>query len=117
MTYPEALAEKLTSTKILKKNSFTIKKGETLSIDDFVNFLYEAQYRQDDFVFEPGQFAWRGAIFDVFSFSEESNMSINDKLKARYFISGQTLYIKYADSKVSEDFKGLYDEITEALYG
>ena len=71
VTYPEAIAEKLTSTKILKKNSFTIKKGESLSIDDFVNFLYEAQYRQDDFVFEPGQFAWRGAIFDVFSFSEE----------------------------------------------
>ena len=41
----------------------------------------------------------------VFSFSEESNMSINDKLKARYFISGQTLYIKYADSKVSYDNK------------
>ena len=71
VTYPEAITEKLTSTKLLKQNSFTIKRGDVLSIDDFVNFLYEAQYRQDDFVFEPGQFAWRGAIFDVFSFSEE----------------------------------------------
>ncbi len=71
VTYPEAIAEKLTSTKFLKTNSFTITKGETLSVDRFINFLYEYQYRQDDFVFEPGQFAWRGAIFDIFSFSEE----------------------------------------------
>ena len=74
VTYPEAITEKLTSTKLLKQNSFTIKRGDALSIDDFVNFLYEAQYRQDDFVFEPGQFAWRGALFDVFSFSEEYGM-------------------------------------------
>ncbi|MDD4395859.1 MAG: transcription-repair coupling factor, partial [Bacteroidales bacterium] len=71
VTYPEALSEKLVSTQYLKKNSFTIKKGEILPIDIFINFLYEYQYVQEDFVFEPGQFAWRGAIFDIFSFSEE----------------------------------------------
>lgn len=72
VTYPEALAEKLVSTKFLKNNSFTVKKGEILPIDIFINFLYEYQYKQEDFVFEPGQFAWRGAIFDIFSFSEEN---------------------------------------------
>lgn len=71
VTYPEALSEKLTSTKFLKTNSFTVKKGELLPLDVFINFLYEYQYKQEDFVFEPGQFAWRGAIFDIFSFSEE----------------------------------------------
>ena len=71
VTYPEAIAEKLISTLFLKNNSYTVKKGETLPLDIFINFLYEYQYQQEDFVFEPGQFAWRGAIFDIFSYSEE----------------------------------------------
>ncbi len=71
VSYPEAVAEKLASPKFLKDNSFTIRRGEQLPLDVFVNFLYEYQYQQEDFVFEPGQFAWRGAIFDIFSFSEE----------------------------------------------
>ena len=71
VTYPEAIAEKLTSTRFLKANSYTVKKGEILPLDIFINFLYEYQYQQEDFVFEPGQFAWRGAIFDIFSYSEE----------------------------------------------
>lgn len=71
VTYPEAISEKLISTNFLKNNSFTVKKGELLPLDIFINFLYEYEYKQEDFVFEPGQFAWRGAIFDIFSFSEE----------------------------------------------
>lgn len=71
VTYPEALSEKLVSTQYLRKNSFTVQKGELLPIDILVNFLYEYKYNQQDFVFEPGQFAWRGAIFDIFSYSEE----------------------------------------------
>ena len=71
VTYPEAIAEKLTSTRFLKANSYTVKKGEMLPLDIFINFLYEYQYQQEDFVFEPGQFAWRGAIFDIFSYCEE----------------------------------------------
>lgn len=71
VTYPEALSEKLLSNRYIKQNSFTVKKGEELPIDVFLEFLYEYQYRQEEFVFEPGQFAWRGGIFDVFSYSEE----------------------------------------------
>ena len=41
----------------------------------------------------------------TFSFSEESNKTINEKLKARYYINGQTLYIKYADSKATYNNK------------
>lgn len=71
VTYPEALSEKLVSTQYLRKNSFTVQKGDNLPIDVLISFLYEYQYSQEDFVFEPGQFAWRGAIFDIFSYSEE----------------------------------------------
>ncbi|MDL2296715.1 transcription-repair coupling factor [Bacteroidales bacterium OttesenSCG-928-E04] len=71
VTYPEAIAEKLISYQYLKSNSFTIKKDELLPIDILLEFLYEYQYVQEEFVFEPGQFAWRGGIFDLYSYSEE----------------------------------------------
>lgn len=71
VSYPEAIAEKIISKKYIKSNSFTVSCGEVLPIDAFLDFLFEYGYRQEDFVFEPGQFAWRGGIFDVFSFSEE----------------------------------------------
>lgn len=102
VTYPEAIAEKLTSTKFLKNNSFTVKKGELLPLDVFVNFLYEYQYQQEDFVFEPGQFAWRGAIFDIFSFSEEYPYRIElagDTVESiRLFDTNTQLSVKEVDT-------------------
>ncbi|MCQ2284917.1 MAG: DEAD/DEAH box helicase, partial [Bacteroidales bacterium] len=71
VTYPEALAEKVVTQQFVTKNSFTIRKGCEISTDTFLQYLYEFEYLQEDFVFEPGQFAWRGSIFDIFSFSEE----------------------------------------------
>lgn len=71
VSYPDAVSEKVLSKKYLKANSYTVNKGEELSIEAFLEFLYDSGYQQEDFVFEPGQFAWRGGIFDVFSYSEE----------------------------------------------
>jgi len=72
VTYPEALAEKVVSTDSLKNNTLTISKGE--KIDSlFVEEILES-YRFDrvDYVYEPGQYAIRGSIIDVFSFSSEN---------------------------------------------
>lgn len=71
VTYPEALAEKVVTRQFLKQNSFVIRQGSEIPTDIFLQFLYEFEYLQEEFVFEPGQFAWRGSIFDIFSFSEE----------------------------------------------
>ena len=81
ITYPDALCEKIVSKQYVQDNSFSIAKNELLPIDIFLEFLYEYQYKQEDFVFEPGQFAWRGSIFDVFSFSEENpyRIELNDE--------------------------------------
>ena len=81
VTYPDALCEKIVSKKYVQENSFSVKKNEQLPVDIFLEFLYEYQYKQEDFVFEPGQFAWRGSIFDVFSFSEENpyRIELNDE--------------------------------------
>ena len=71
VSYPEAIAEKILSKKYIKSNSFTVTKNEILPVETFLDFLFEYGYKQEEFVFEPGQFAWRGGIFDVYSYSEE----------------------------------------------
>jgi len=81
VTYPDALCERIVSKQYVQENSFSVAKNELLPIDIFLEFLYAYQYHQEDFVFEPGQFAWRGSIFDVFSFSEENpyRIELNDE--------------------------------------
>lgn len=71
ITYPEALAEKVTVKRTLLKNTLQLKKGEKLSIDFIQDFLFNYQFHQVDFVFEPGQFSIRGGIIDVYSFANE----------------------------------------------
>jgi len=72
VTYPEALAEKVITKTSLKKNTFTLHAGEEISLDFFTDLLLEYGFERVDFVVEPGQFAIRGGIVDVFSFSHES---------------------------------------------
>lgn len=102
VTYPEALSEKLISRRYLKQNSFTIRKGEILPVDVLLEFLYEYQYRQEEFVFEPGQFAWRGGIFDLFSYSEEYPFRLvlsGDHVESiRLFDTGTQLSVREAES-------------------
>lgn len=89
VTYPEAIAEKVVSPLFVSQNSFVIKQGAEIPTDIFLEFLYQFEYLQEDFVFEPGQFAWRGSIFDIFSFSEEYPYRIEldgDRVESiRYF--------------------------------
>lgn len=102
ITYPEALAEKTISTQFLKKNSFVLKTGEHVPVETFLEFLYEYNYQQESFVFEPGQFAWRGAVFDIFSYSEEYPIRIDlddETISAlRFFDAGSQLSIKDANT-------------------
>ncbi|MBE0652075.1 MAG: transcription-repair coupling factor [Bacteroidales bacterium] len=69
VTYPEALAEKVITKKYLNKNIMKLHKGEDVSMDFLTDFLTEFNFEVVDFVAEPGQFAIRGGIVDVFSFS------------------------------------------------
>lgn len=71
VTYPEAIFERVVTRKNLKKNSFKISKGDRLSIDFMNDLLYEYEFERVDFAVEPGQFAIRGGILDVFAFSDE----------------------------------------------
>lgn len=71
VTYPEALSEKVVAKKNLKKNTFSLRAGEEVSLDFLTDMLIEYGFERVDFVAEPGQFAIRGGIVDVFSFSHE----------------------------------------------
>ena len=71
VSYPEAIAEKVVSEKVFHQYSLQIKKGETLSVDFVIDMLFEYHFTRTDFVAEPGQFAVRGGIIDIFSFSND----------------------------------------------
>lgn len=71
VTYPEALAEKVVTKKYLSKNLLKLKVGEEVSLDFIADLLFELEFEHADFVSEPGQFAIRGGIVDVYSFSNE----------------------------------------------
>ncbi len=71
VTYAAALAEKVASKTSLSKNTLVIKKGDKLSIDFIQEFLMSYDFELCDFVSEPGQYAIRGGIVDVYSFAHE----------------------------------------------
>jgi len=71
VSYPEALAEKVVQKSYLSKNTIKLKRGEPQSIDKMADLLIENDFDRVDFVFEPGQFAIRGGIIDVFSFTND----------------------------------------------
>ena len=79
VTYPAALEELIPSEESIRKSVLNISTGEEISHEDIVNSLFEAGFEKVDFVAEPGQFAIRGAIVDIFSFS------YNDPFRISFF--------------------------------
>lgn len=69
ITYPQALEELIPSKTSLKQSFITIKEGDELSHDDIIKLLIEKGFEKTDFVSSPGQFAIRGSIVDIFSYS------------------------------------------------
>ena len=66
VTYPEAIVEKVIDKKRFKENNIVISVGEDLEIDLLNELLIEMSFDKVDHVYEPGQFAIRGGIIDVF---------------------------------------------------
>ncbi|MCI5057228.1 MAG: transcription-repair coupling factor [Flavobacteriales bacterium] len=71
VSYPEALIEKVVSKKHLESHTLQIKVGDELSIDFITEVLIEYQFEMVDFVYQPGQFAVRGGIVDIFSYAND----------------------------------------------
>ncbi|MCR5130513.1 MAG: transcription-repair coupling factor [Prevotella sp.] len=71
VTYPEALAELVVSQKTLDTALLTLSVGQTIDIVELEQQLRNSGFEETDYVYEPGQFAVRGSILDVFSYSHE----------------------------------------------
>ena len=71
ITYPEALAEQVVSAEQLKAQTLVLRKGQTIAVDGLVKQLRDMGLHEVDYVYEPGQFAQRGSILDVYSYSSE----------------------------------------------
>ncbi len=71
ISYPEALAEKVVSGKALKTNTLSISISEKINSLFVEEVLDSYGFERVDYVYEPGQYAVRGSIIDVFSFSNE----------------------------------------------
>ena len=71
VTYPEALAEMVVTRKQLDARRLTLEQQQTISVDAICKTLREFVFREVDYVYEPGQFALRGSILDVYSYSHE----------------------------------------------
>ena len=71
VSYPEAIAELVISKKVLDDRTLTLHQGDTMDVDATVKTLRELGFDEVDYVYEPGQFALRGSILDVYSYSSE----------------------------------------------
>lgn len=71
VTYPEALFEKVVLPKTLSSNIIQIKTNETINLNNLMELFVMYGFTRTDFVYEPGQFALRGGILDIYSFGNE----------------------------------------------
>jgi len=71
ITSAEALFDKIASPETFAKASLTISKGDQWELEHLEETLIDQGYTRVKFVDNPGEFAQRGGIFDVFPFSGE----------------------------------------------
>ena len=71
ITSPEGLIERVATQQTFEKKRLTIRKGEEIDSELIVHSLTEWGFEFVEFVYEPGQYAQRGSIIDIFSFSNE----------------------------------------------
>lgn len=71
VSYPEALAEKVAQSQEVQEAILTLHRGERVDVKFVTEVLREQGFQRVDYVYEPGQYAVRGSILDVFSYSSE----------------------------------------------
>lgn len=71
VTYGEALSEKVVLSKSLSENIISFKQGQEIKTDELLSRFVDYGFSRTDFVYEPGQFAVRGGILDIYSYGNE----------------------------------------------
>ncbi len=71
VTYPEALSETVPAKNELSAISFQLSTGQEIAHSALSKQLLDLGFEQVDFVFQPGQYAIRGSIVDIYSYSHD----------------------------------------------
>lgn len=69
VTYPSALEEKIPGSKAISDSLLRLETGQEISHERITELLLKENFERVDFVSAPGQFAVRGGIIDIFSYS------------------------------------------------
>ena len=77
VTYPEALEEEIPDMDDIGREIIRIAKGDEINFDDLKSGLFALGFESVDFVSEPGQFAVRGGVVDIFSYSSNNPFRIS----------------------------------------
>ena len=72
VTHVNAIAVNQINKTEIKKNSINLKLNQNISFDKLNEQLFELEFRREDFVVEPGEFAVRGGILDIFPYSSQT---------------------------------------------
>ncbi len=79
VTYPSALEEGIPDVHTIRESLLKLTVGDEVTHDEIIDSLFKSCFERVDFVAEPGQFAIRGAIVDIFSYS------YNDPFRVSFF--------------------------------
>ncbi len=79
VSYPSALEEGIPQEDKIRQSVMRLKVGDEISHEEIIHSLFDSGFQRVDFVGEPGQFAIRGAIVDIFSYS------YNDPFRISFF--------------------------------
>ena len=71
VTYPEAIAEPVPPKAELTKSSLSLAAGQEIQQSTLGEQLNQFGFERVDFVFQPGQYAIRGSIVDIYSYSHD----------------------------------------------
>ncbi len=71
VTCPEALSELVVSKRNLDERTISIGVGDIVNLTDLGRKMRSLGFEEVDYVYEPGQFAMRGSIVDIYSYSSE----------------------------------------------
>ena len=109
VTYPAALEEKIPEVSEIRKAVISIRKGDDVKHEVLCERLSESGFSRVDFVSEPGQYAVRGGLIDIFSYS------FNNPFRISFFGSEvESISVFNCNTQLSEntvDYVDIYPEL------
>lgn len=117
ISYPEALSELIPAGKEISNSIIRIKKGQDIDYESFRNTLAESGFEKADFVSAPGQYALRGSVIDIFSYSYNNPFRLslfgNEVEKIHIFDCNTQLSISEEDEiEIYPDLSAASEEVT-----